>query len=385
MKSSFLAARLALLVYFIVPGLVYGLFTSRLPALKAQTGALESDVGLVLLMFGAGSVAGLLAARRLLARFGARTVLLAALLGQMSGLALEAFASSLPLLFALSGVTGLFVGLTDVTMNAQGLALEKRFSHPVMGFFHAGYCAGGGAGSLLGALFAAAGLGVAVNYLVPALVMTPVILWSLRHVQPEAKRLDASESPRARWPLPLVLCGLLAFLAFESEGACGDWGGLLLINEKGAAEGTAAAVYAVFTFCALASRLASDSLRRRFSAPALLSSGAVLGIAGFLLIVASTSPALALAGVAVAGLGLGPAAPLIYSLAGRLPGVTSALASSAVSILGYTGLLLCPPCFGVIARHWHYSAIFSTVTGLLVLLLAGVLLLAVLMKQQSVR
>ncbi len=383
MKNHFLQTKLAVLVYFIVPGLIYGLFTSRLPALKAQTGALESDIGLVLLFFGAGSVAGLLTAGRLLSRFGAKAVLLPALLGQFAGLALEAFATSLGALFALSALIGLFTGLNDVAMNAQGLALERRQARPVMGFFHAGYCIGGGLGALLGAFFASLGFGLAVNYTTPSIVMVPLILWAIRFVQPDEPRPLDVPRKKTRWSLPLLLCGLLAFLAFESEGACGDWGGLLLLTEKGSSEGTAASVYAVFTFCALASRLASDGLRRRFPLVPLLCSGVVLGILGFLLLVASTGPGLSLTGVALAGLGVGPVAPMIYSLAGRLPNLSAAQASSVVSILGYTGLLLCPPAFGLIAHHWSYNAIFITVTGLLALLLAGILLLAAILKRSS--
>ncbi len=383
MKNTFFKTKLALLVYFIVPGLLYGLFTSRLPALKAQTGATEGDIGLMLLTFGAGSVIGLLAARKLLQRFGARVVLLPALISQFAGLALAAFATNLAPLFGLSAAIGLCIGLTDVAMNAQGIAFEKRQAKPVMGFFHAGYCVGGGLGSILGASFASLGFGIAVNYLVPALVMTPVIVWAIGYVQPDEARPLSAAKEKSRRSLPLIVCGLLAFLAFEAEGSCGDWGGLLLLNEKGASEGTAAAVYAAFTFCALASRLLSDSLRRRIPLVPLLCSGVALGIAGFLLIVTSHEPAAALAGVALAGLGIGPVAPMIYSLAGRLPGVTAAQASSVVSILGYTGLLLCPPAFGFIAHHWRYGAIFGTVTGLLVLLLLGILMLAALLKRTN--
>ena len=383
MNNVFFKTKFAVLVYFIVPGLIYGLFTSRLPALKVQTGASESDVGLVLFMFGAGSLAGLLCAGKLLQRLGARTVLLPSLIGQFVGLALEAFVTSLAPLFALSAWIGLCTGFNDVAMNAQGLVLEKRQAKPVMGFLHAGYCIGGGMGSVLGAVFAGLGFGLAVNYLVPTLLMTPIVLWSLGYVQPNETRPLATSGKKPRLSLLLIVCGMLAFLASEAEGSCGDWGGLLLLNERGSTEGTAAAVYAIFTFCALASRILSDRLRRRFSLMPLLCSGAILGICGFLLIAASRGTASALTGVALAGLGVGPVVPMIYSLAGRLPDITAAQASSVVSVLGYTGLLLCPPAFGFIAHRWNYGAVFGTVTALLGLLLAGILLLSTLLNRKN--
>ena len=59
---SFSVARRASLTFFMVPGLVYGLFVSRLPAFKLALGIDQGQLGLMLLSLGIGSVLGLMLA-----------------------------------------------------------------------------------------------------------------------------------------------------------------------------------------------------------------------------------------------------------------------------------------------------------------------------------
>ena len=45
MKTTFEKSRLAVAFVFFCPGLAYGLFTSRLPAIKLQSGIDEGEIG----------------------------------------------------------------------------------------------------------------------------------------------------------------------------------------------------------------------------------------------------------------------------------------------------------------------------------------------------
>ena len=73
--SEFSKARAACAYFFICPGLVYGLLTARLPALKTQTGADDAQIGLILLCLGVSGLAALCGSARLIARWGSRAVL----------------------------------------------------------------------------------------------------------------------------------------------------------------------------------------------------------------------------------------------------------------------------------------------------------------------
>lgn len=73
--SEFTVARAACAYFFLGPGLAYGMLTSRLPALKIQTGADEMQIGLILLCLGLAALVTLLSGSWLIARWGSRTML----------------------------------------------------------------------------------------------------------------------------------------------------------------------------------------------------------------------------------------------------------------------------------------------------------------------
>ena len=241
-----------------------------------------------------------------------------------------------------------------------------------MGALHTGYGIGGVLGSAVGAVFASLGIGVTVTFLIPSIVMVFPVLWAVRHALPDVATKGTDRTAASPGiPVALIVCGLLVFLAFASEGACGEWGGLLLAEEKGAGQGVAGAVYGVFTVCALASRLVSDLLRRSFAVSRIVFSGAVIGLMGMALVIAAPGVLLPLIGFAVAGLGIGPICPLLYGAAGHLSSISAARAASVVSVIGYTGLLFCPPLFGFLAHITSYSTVFEVVSGLLLVLALG--------------
>ena len=84
-KKAFTTRRLACAYYFACPGLTYGILTSRLPALKSQTGADDGQIGLLLLCLGLSSLAALLSSNALIARFGSRKVLCLSALVMVAG------------------------------------------------------------------------------------------------------------------------------------------------------------------------------------------------------------------------------------------------------------------------------------------------------------
>ena len=88
---------------------------------------------------------------------------------------------------------------------------------------------------------------------------------------------------------------------------------------------------------------------------------------GLLLVVAIDLPAVALLGFVLTGVGLSNIVPILFTAAGNQPGVASSVALSAVTLIGYTGLLSGPALIGVVARHWSLTAAFAA--GIVIMLL----------------
>lgn len=385
---SYASARLAYMFYFMAPGLAYGLVTSRMPALKNMTGATEGELGIILLCFGLSALIGLAFAPRLIAKISAKTTLLASSLACMVFVVLVSFSSSVWFFGIAMALLGICMGLCDVTMNVQGVEVERAYKKSSMNILHAGYNIGAAAAACAGSIFAATNFGVWVNFVLPVAVMAGMLWWAEpRLVTGNLEKPERSESsplvsvePKKRLPFLVWVCGLLCVCCYVSEGSVGEWGSLYLHQEKAAPESIAALVFAGFSICSLLCRLVADRLRNNFGDFLVSTAGATLALAGMLTVLSSSSWSICLIGYAMMGLGQAPIVPIAFSRAGAIKGVSTARATSLVSLLAYAGLLFAPPAFGLSAEHFGLHTALCAVPVLLTITVLLAFLLGRLIK-----
>lgn len=385
---SYASARLACMFYFMAPGLAYGLVTSRMPALKNMTGATEGELGIILLCFGLSALIGLAFAPRLIAKISAKTTLLASSLACMVFVVLVSFSSSVWFFGIAMALLGICMGLCDVTMNVQGVEVERAYKKSSMNILHAGYNIGAAVAACAGSIFAATNFGVWVNFVLPVAVMAGMLWWAEpRLVTGNLEKPERSESsplvsvePKKRLPFLVWVCGLLCVCCYVSEGSVGEWGSLYLHQEKAAPESIAALVFAGFSICSLLCRLVADRLRNNFGDFLVSTAGATLALAGMLTVLSSSSWSICLIGYAMMGLGQAPIVPIAFSRAGAIKGVSTARATSLVSLLAYAGLLFAPPAFGLSAEHFGLHTALCAVPVLLTITVLLAFLLGRLIK-----
>lgn len=384
---SYTTARLACMFYFMAPGLAYGLITSRMPALKAMTGATEGEIGIILFCFGFAAVIGLAFAPRLIGRFSAKATLAASAAACLVFVFIVSFSNSVLVFGATMFLLGICMGVCDVTMNVQGVEVERAYKKSSMNVLHAGYNIGAAAAAMTGSVFAATSLGVWANFALPAAVMGLLLWWAQPRLvtSEESAAADAPSEARSahksRLPLLAWICGLLCVCCYVCEGTVGEWGSLYLHQEKAAPESIAALVYASFSLCSLLCRLVADKLRNNFGDFVVGTSGAALALAGMLAVLSGSSWTVCLAGYAMMGLGLAPIVPIAFSRAGSVKGVSTARATSLVSLLAYTGLLFAPPFFGISAEHFGLHNSLCAVPVLLAILLVLAVVLGRLIRK----
>lgn len=385
---SYASARLACMFYFMAPGLAYGLVTSRMPALKNMTGATEGELGIILLCFGLSALIGLAFAPRLIAKISAKTTLLASSLACMVFVVLVSFSSSVWFFGIAMALLGICMGLCDVTMNVQGVEVERAYKKSSMNILHAGYNIGAAAAACAGSIFAATNFDVWVNFVLPVAIMAGMLWWAEpRLVTENLEKPERSESsplvsvePKKRLPFLVWVCGLLCVCCYVSEGSVGEWGSLYLHQEKAAPESIAALVFAGFSICSLMCRLVADRLRNNFGDFLVSTAGATLALAGMLTVLSSSSWSICLIGYAMMGLGQAPIVPIAFSRAGAIKGVSTARATSLVSLLAYAGLLFAPSAFGLSAEHFGLHTALCAVPVLLTITVLLAFLLGRLIK-----
>jgi fucose permease len=368
-------SRAATRVQFLVLGVLIGAWGAHIPSIKAHHGLSEGSLSAVLLAAAVGAVSSLFTAGRVMAALGARrtaagaAVLGGGLLGSV--LAFQGLPMSLLLLQVVA--LGACMCLFDVALNTEGTTLERLGGRPVMSHLHGMFSVGGmlGAGAvaaLLGVGIAPAvqlwglGGGVGLGALVAARGMLPE--QGREHGQPQGcepwqnQTQDTEQpgmlqmTPQAHfaWPRgPLLVIGLLILAGMTAEGAMYDWCVLYLQQELGQPQSQAALGHAVFSASMAASRFAGDALRARYDERTLLRCGAGLAAGAMAVVLLSAHPVVAWVGFALVGAGLAPVAPILFSAATRVPGVSPAAAIASVTSVGYSGFMLWPPLIGALA------------------------------------
>lgn len=362
--------RTTLTIFFALDGFLFAGWVVRIPAIKQQTGASASDLGLALLGVSAGAVVTMMFTGRMCARFGSHPVTVVSSLLLALSIALPARTHSALTLGLVLLVFGAAYGSLNVSMNSAAVDFVAALRRPVMSGFHAAFSLGGMAGAGLGALVAGSlsasthllaltGVGLLVTVLAgPSL---------LRHTLPTAAApAPAPAKGKAAAPRRLdrrtrrlvVLFGVIALCTAYGEGALADWGALHLAQDLDAGAGLAAAGYSLFALAMTVGRLSGTALLERLGQTRTLVAGGVLAALGMLLGALAPTTWLALAGFAVTGLGLANIFPVAVARAGALAGPSGV---AAASTLGYGGMLLGPPAIGFLADWFSLPVALTTV------------------------
>jgi MFS family permease len=261
------------------------------------------------------------------ARVGSSVVTAVAGLLFCAAVPLLALAPSLPILALSLAVFGAAGGSTDVAMNTQGVAVERRYGRPILTSFHAFYSLGGLLGAALAGL--ASGQGIA-----------PLPQFTVISVLCAASLLVA-----ARALLPAI-----AFCTVLSEGAIANWSAIYLQHTVGTGAALAAGGYAAFSLMMAAGRLVGDNVTMHAGHQAVVRFGPLLAAAGMMLALFVPSTLVAIAGFGLVGAGLCAVFPIVISAAGRSKGISSGNAVASVATCGYFGYLVGPPAIGFVAQ-----------------------------------
>ncbi|TXS44729.1 MFS transporter [Streptomyces sp. t39] len=367
--ASLSRVRIALTVFFALDGFLFAGWVVRIPAIKQQTGASASDLGLALLGVSAGAVVTMTLTGRLCRRYGSPAVTVCSAVLLSLSMALPPLTHSALALGLVLLVFGAAYGGINVAMNSAAVDLVAALRRPVMPGFHAAFSLGGMVGAGLGGLVAG-GLSPTVHLLaltVAGLAVTalaaPALLAHRTPVPEAGPRSPAPARLTGRTRRLVVLFGVIALCTAYGEGAMADWSALHLEQDLHAHPGVAAAGYSLFALAMTAGRLSGTLLLERLGQTRTLVLGGATAAVGMLVGALAPTVWAALAGFAVAGLGLANIFPVAVGRAGALAGPAGV---AAASTLGYGGMLLGPPAIGFLADWFSLPAALTTVA-----LLAG--------------
>ena len=356
--------RNAELVAFALGGVIVAAFGSRLPSIQASLEVSKAVIGTAIMGVTVGALAGLSAAAWIHRRFGARrgigvSLVVAALGLVVTGVSTDPGRSVAGVTVGLT-LVGLGTGALDVLINVEGTALEQAAGRTLMPLLHAAWSAGAVVAGALGALSAAAGLAVPVQFSVEAVAVLAAAVYVVRGLPPlplDVGSADAPAVPRRErlvawartWTsTPLLLIGLVMLGAELGEGSANNWLTLAAHTEHHHTDAVAASYFVLFAVGEMTSRLLGSTLVDRFGRVAVVRATASAGVLGMVVFIVTDAWWLTALGVLLWSVGVSMGFPLGMSAAAE-SGPDSAAQVSVVAAIGYTANLAGPPVLGLVA------------------------------------
>ncbi|MFD8717677.1 MFS transporter [Streptomyces sp. NPDC059629] len=362
MTADLARRRTAVFVLFFAPGLTISSWVTRTPDVRDLLGASTAQMGLILFGLSVGSMVGILCSGALVARWGARLVILAGTSAVAAGavvVGVGAAAGSGPGVALGLGLFGLGMGGGEVALNVEGAEVERLLGRSTLPAMHGFFSLGTVLGAVVGMCLTAVGFPVLVHLVAVAVVVLGALALVIRRIPVDVGRQHDSGGSRepgaARatvWkdPALLLIGGVILALAM-AEGTANDWLPLVMVDGHGFDAALGSAVYAVFAAAMTVGRFVGGRFVDRFGRAAALGGSAIVGAAGLALVIFVDNQAVAAAAAVLWGLGASLGFPVALSAAGD-SGPDPAARVSLAATVGYVAFLVGPPSLGYLGEHF---------------------------------
>lgn len=364
--------RLATRLSFFSLGFATAAWAPLIPFAQQRLNLNHADFGLLLLCMGIGSMIAMPATGALVKRWGCRPLIALALMLLMVLLPSLTMWSSIVMMAVALFIFGSAAGCLGVAINLQAVVVEKHSVRALMSSFH-GMCSLGG---LTGAMLVTALLAVGLSPLMSTLSVVMILLViggvaipsCLTSFEQDEKPLeDTTQAPKKLYRPDgiILLIGMMCFIAFLSEGAAMDWGGIYLTSKYQLNPAFAGLAYTFFALSMTTGRFAGHILLKQWGEKNIVTYSAIGAAIGMAVIVTAPVWQVVVLGYALLGLGCSNIVPVMFSRVGRQNNMPKAAALSLVSTIAYTGSLSGPALIGLIGE---WTGLSTVLTGVAVLL-----------------
>lgn len=355
--------RIALSAYFLLSGICFSSWASRIPTLKTNYNLSEEDLGNLLMIMPASAIIGIPLSGWLVAKFDSRIPM------QISSIAFLISLFSLSFGFSIIGLAislvffSISLRIINIAINTQSVSIQNKFEKKIMGSFHGVWSIGG----ILGVLFSTIMLKFDISIFWHFLFVSLFGLMITVSMFPFLLKNDKSKvGTRFKLEKPskyISLLGLMVFFAAICEGGMYDWNGVYLqeiVKQEVFTYG-----YLLLMVCMTISRLTIDKMMERFGIEKLYIASSIVVITGILITIVFPYLIPVLIGFSMVGFGISGLYPMTFILAGRAKKYPVAIVMSIISTYSTVGMFLGPPLIGYLAH------IFGLQKAFIVFMVAG--------------
>lgn len=360
-KKEQYAARCA----FFLAGFVVATWAPMIPAIKSRLQIGDDVLGLLLLCIGISAFIFMPIAGILNQKFGCKKILCVSIVIFALTLVVISTLNAVWLFVIFLFIFGAVMGTLDVTMNMNSVIVEKLSNKRIMSSMHALWSVGCFCSAGLFSVLAKLGLEITTIAVIHGAIV--LILCFISGPYFLAYKGASNEKAVAVPRGIVVLFGILACISFLAEGAVMDWSGVFLTEAKGMELSLAGVGYAIFSVAMLVIRFIGDKAVQVIGEQRICVFGALVAGLGFLLVVLIDNFYLMPIGFILIGLGAANIVPVLYSLLKNQNDMPINAAVTAITCMGYTGVILGPALLGFIAHGVGITFVFYLLCALFVL------------------
>jgi MFS family permease len=344
------STELAISVYFFVCGLIFSSWASRIPAIKDNFSFNDAELGAVLFTLPLGALSALPFSGWIVQKLGSKIISIFSLIIyslSLYSISTAITATALSVALFLFGFIG---NLANISMNTQGLAIQKILNKPILSKLHAMWS--------IGAFLAAtiSGWTMKLNFSTSShfIIISLLGLLSCLSVYKFLVKDQETNEPQKVFVLPtkdLMLLGFICFCVAMSEGAMADWSSLYYRMILKDVQQISTVGYTAFAFSMAIGRFVGDKLIQLFGYQRVLKLNGLFILIGMTIALVFQSPLTVIVGFSLVGLGVSSVFPVVYILAAKTSSMSPSAALSAVSSVGFFGFLVGPPIIGFVAAQ----------------------------------
>lgn len=372
--------RIAVSSFYFIQGLIFASWASRIPDVKTALQLNDAALGSVLFAIPVGQLSAMALSGYLVSRFGSRKILMLGVLLYIAGLiglglVTTAWTLSVGLFFF-----GIAANLCNISVNTQGVGVERLYGRSIMATFHGLWSLAGFAGGLISTWVVGYDMSPFSHFCMVGGFCLLLLLLMRSALLPgdEVRKPEKQEKVKSVFVKPdryIILLGVIAFGNMVCEGTMFDWSGVYFEQVIDPPKEWVRLGY-IACMCTMAcGRFIADKLVIRFGVvPVIRTSGLIIA-SGLLLAVLFPYLLTATIGFLLVGFGISSTVPICYSLAGKSKIMLPGVALATVSTIGFLGFLLGPPVIGFIAQALNLRWAFAIIAciGIMTTLLAPAL------------
>lgn len=361
--------RIFLNVFFLLSGVCFSTWASRIPTIKATFGYNDAQLGTILLFMPISSLIGLPLSGWLVSRYDSRVPMTVGFILVAVSLSFIGFASSTYTLVPSICLFAFSMRIFSISVNTQAIALQRKFERKINGSFHGVWSTGGIMGVGISTIFVAFDIPMKVHLIIVSLITIPITFFSYKYLLRDDRSPSGNKLILGKPDPYIVYLGLLAFFAAICEGGMFDWSGVYfreVVNIELFTLG-----YLIFMVFMALSRFFSDRLIEQIGMPKTYFVSAMLIVTGIGLAVLFPYFWTCMTGFCLVGFGTASIIPMTFLLAGYSKKYSPGMAISIIATYSIMGMLIGPPLIGYMSHAFNLRFAF------LIFALSGLMLVPV--------